>query len=72
MRKVATILITLSLVAIFIIYGKAFAQEDMGDTQESVKTPETSETTEATIPYSAPYNSPDTGANEVEVAEDSE
>ena len=40
--------------------------------RDSVKTPETPKITETLIPYSAPYNSPDTGADPVEVDEDSE
>ena len=46
-----------------------FTQEDTGAAQESAKAVEA---TEATIPYSAPYNSSKTGADEVAVNEDSE
>jgi hypothetical protein len=80
MRRVAIVMVALLSVAAFVICGKAFAQEDVSDTQEPVKTVETAETTEtaestesteATIPYSAPYNSPNTGADQVNVDEDS-
>lgn len=76
MRRVGIVVIALLFVAAFVICGKAFAQEDAKYTKEPVETldaTEATESTEATVPYSAPYDSPstNTGADQVEVDEDS-
>lgn len=42
------------------------------DATETTDAVESTKPTETLIPYSAPYNSPDTGADPVEVVEDSE
>ena len=72
MRKITIILIVLSLIAAFVICGKTFTQNNTDDSTKSVKASEPTEATEATIPYSDAYNSPDTGADSVEVVEDTE
>jgi len=75
MKKVAIISIALSIVAAFVVCGKAFTQKDVNNSPKSVKAlavTKAPEPAEATISYSAAYNDPDSGADPVEVAEDTE
>ncbi|MDD5156338.1 MAG: hypothetical protein PHF11_07670 [Candidatus Omnitrophica bacterium] len=83
MKKIA-IVVTLLIVAAFVIYGGAFAQKDAAGkqkpvkAQEAVEPAEPAESTEAakqgekSIPYSEAYNSPGTGADRANADEDSE
>ena len=61
MRKTAIILIALSFVATFVICGKAFAQKDANDAQESVKA---LMAVEKNILDSSPAPAPETGMEE--------
>ena len=76
MKKVAIMFVAMLFLASFAACVTAFAQKSTIDAKKEVKAPEATEparATEVTIPYSAPYDSPDknTGADEVEVDEDS-
>ncbi len=75
MKKVAKLLVGLIFIAALVICQNALAQGCGGGSGKSAEGPGSSEATEADeplIPYSAPYDSPDTGADRADVDEDAE